>query len=122
MLYFRPNIVLRKWNKLIFNSDEINKNAFELLRAKISSMDSDTQQTLKIASCLGSPFSLLNLMIIKDCRAGIENALSKGFITQLQGSKNVYQFSHDQVQQAGKKRAFSALLKPELIYLLKHFL
>jgi len=111
---FFVNCILKYYfeNKIIFYSkdestwkwgEDVNESSFDLLRTKISSMDDDTQQTLKIASCLGSPFSLSNLMLVKNCKTGIENALSQGLITQYKGSKNLYQFSHDQVHQAGKK-------------------
>ena len=103
MIFYSKDESTWKWDKSIFSGEDVNETLFDLLRTKISSMDDDTQQTLKIASCLGSPFSLSNLMLVKNCKTGIENALSQGLITQYKGSKNLYQFSHDQVQQAGKK-------------------
>jgi len=103
MIFYSKDESTWKWDKSIFSGEDVNETSFDLLRTKISSMDDDTQQTLKIASCLGSPFSLSNLMLVKNCKTGIENALSQGLITHYKGSKNLYQFSYDQVQQAGKK-------------------
>ena len=86
----------------MFSSEEIQENAFELFEAKTCALDGDTQKTIKIASCLGSPFTLSHLLLVDNCKAGIDIALSKGLIAQYNGSKNMYQFTHDQVQQAGE--------------------
>ena len=68
-------------------------------------LDEQTQQTLKVASCLGSPFSLETLKLIVNTNKGVEGALNSEIITQHKGSNIIYRFAHDQIQQA----AFSLL-------------
>ena len=102
IIFYSKDASAWKWDESIFSGEDIQDNAFELLKAKICALDDDTQKTIKIASCLGSPFTLSHLLLVDNCKAGIDIALSKGLIAQYNGSKNMYQFTHDQVQQAGE--------------------
>jgi len=94
-----------KWKWTVSTENNITENVLELLRLKILALDEHTQQTLKVASCLGSPFSLKTLKLIVNTSKGIEGALKSEIITQYKGSDTIYRFAHDSVQQA----AFSLL-------------
>ena len=91
----------------------------ELLCNKVLAFDEQTQQTLKVASCLGSPFSLITLKRVVNNKDAIESALSTGLIVQHnERSNTMYRFVHDQVQEA----VFSLLPKnsTELFYYSKY--
>ena len=102
------------WDAAIFGENDISGNVLGLLRLKIQALDVNTQQALKVASCLGSSFSLQTLKLIVNRANSIECALSTGLITQQNGSDRVYSFVHDQIQEA----AFSLLpADPRQIFL-----
>jgi len=57
LLFF--DCIERKWKvkECVFGNEEFSDSVLELLYNKITSFTSTTQQVLKVASCLGSPFS-----------------------------------------------------------------
>ena len=103
LLFFCNEI--NKWKWILSTESIIAETVLELLRLKILALDEQTQQALKVASCLGSPFSLKALKLIVNNSKGIEGALNSEIITQYKGSDSIYRFAHDQIQQA----AFSLL-------------
>lgn len=101
LIFFSNEEFKWKWHDSIFGSTDISKSVLELLRQRILSFDSDVQQSLKIASCLGSPFSLTTLKILVDDANVLESMLSTGMITQYDRSNlSYYRFAHDQIQEA----------------------
>ena len=104
-LFFCNDSSKWKWDASILDQSNVNENVLELLRLKILQYDEHTQLALKTASCLGNPFSLLNLELIVNSKKGIMGALNTGMITQYKGNDNIYHFVHDNIQEA----AFSLL-------------
>jgi len=96
LLFFCNESNKWKWN--VSNESKMAENVLELLRLKILQLDEVTQQTLKAASCLGSPFSLNTLKLIVNSNKGIEGAINSEIITQYKGSSTIYRFAHDQIQ------------------------
>jgi len=88
------------WDAAIFDENDNDENIANLLRRKIQSLDKHVILALKIASILGSPFSLSSLRLIANSK-GVEDALASGLIAQYQGC-DVCCFVHDQVQHAAK--------------------
>ena len=102
------------WDASIFGARNIYEDVKELLRLKISSFDEHTQQVFKVASCLGSSFSLRTIKLIVNRSDGIECALTTKMIAQHKGSDIIYHFVHDHIQEA----AFSLLPEdPRAIFL-----
>ena len=104
-----------QWNDSIYSENDIAENVLDLLRQKMQSLDKYAQQALKIASCLGSPFSLLLLRLIINSKKGVEEALASGMITQYDGP-DTYCFVHDQVQHAAESLLPKDNPKPVLLY------
>ena len=83
-----------KWEWNIDGSD-VTENVLDILRQKILSLSTEGQDALKIASCLGSPFSLSSLVLIVNEKNGVEDALASGIIIQYKGHDKCC-FVHDQ--------------------------
>ncbi|MCP4715915.1 MAG: PAS domain S-box protein, partial [Deltaproteobacteria bacterium] len=66
-----------KWNWELekIRKKEISDNVVELMAGKIRKLDSETQETLKLASCIGNKFDLPTLAVI--CRSDQNTALAK---------------------------------------------
>ena len=100
LIFFNNDTRKWEWDPKIFGKSDISKSVLELLRLNILALDENTQQVLKVASCLGSTFSLQTLKLIVNRSDPIERALSTGMITQQNGSVKIYRFAHDQIQMA----------------------
>ena len=90
----------QKWTWDISSLDEkqdIAENVTELLKQKILSLPKETQDALKIASCLRDSFSFPTLEGLLGICVGINDALDKGLISK--GSDNMYRFVHTQVRE-----------------------
>ena len=88
-----------KWDDSILEGNNMTENVLELMRQKILSFDEDSQNALKVASCLGSPFSLDMLKITVECK-GIDCSISAAMFAGYKGCKTMYRFAHDNIQQA----------------------
>ena len=88
-----------KWDNSIIEGNNMTEDILELMRKKILSFDDDIRYALKVASCMGQPFSLGMLKIATDCK-GIEGSISTALIVEYKGNKTLYQFIHDNIQQA----------------------
>jgi len=91
-----------------YDFDEIEKqnitdNVVELMSKKIQKLPKNTQDILKIASCIGSRFDIKILSIIykkniEDSKKDLEVAILENFIFQI--NKENFKFVHDKIQQA----------------------
>ena len=88
-----------KWDDSMLEGNNMTENVLELISRKILSFDEDSQYALKVASCLGSPFSLEMLKIAVDCK-GIDCSISEAMFAGYKGSNILYLFAHDNIQQA----------------------
>jgi len=95
-----------KWDFEKIKAQNITENVVELMAAKIQKLPQKTQDTLKLAACIGGSFELPILAIIdedtsnedtEETRLRLEEALIEGMIVP---KDNMYRFSHDRVQQA----------------------
>lgn len=119
LIYFESNQGWH-WNLELIKSKEISANVIELIVNKLQKLSLDTQQILKIASCIGDRFDLktLALVINKSLQETADNlteAIENGSIILLdyeykyldtylqEKDENIeinYQFTHDRIQQA----------------------
>ena len=96
-----------QWDDCTNETKGIAENVIGLLRLKIQSFDMHTQQTLAVATCLGSRSSLSFLRKIMNNKEGdeglkgVEGALSSGMLTHCKRN-DTYFFAHDLVQHAAK--------------------
>jgi len=111
-IYFSPEQNKWQWDSSIDKAKDIAENALDLLRQKMKTLGKFAQQTLQIASFLGSPFSLSMLSLITN-KKGVGEALVSGMIIH-HNERGMGCFAHDQIQLA----ASSLLPKnPKSIYL-----
>jgi len=89
-----------KWDVTMFGEKDLYENVKQLLRLKILSFDEHTQQVLKVASCIGSSFSIRILKLVVNRSEGILGAISSDMIVQCKGSDTMYNFVHDNIQEA----------------------
>ena len=98
-------------NKWIWDSEQLNElnitdNVVELMAGKIQKLPPNTQNVLKLASCVGSRFNLSVLTIVDEnsdtdalevTREFLEPALLEGLLIPLDED---FKFAHDRIQQA----------------------
>lgn len=105
----------------VWNIGEIQKlgitdNVVELMSSKIQKLPKETQDVLKLASCIGNRFTLSNLAVIfknseKKTSQTLSPALKEGLVTPVgdgykyievenKSIKAEYKFAHDRIQQA----------------------
>jgi len=113
LLYLCSDTCKWRWKNAIFGKIEVAESELELIRKKMLSLDNLVLTTLKVMSCLGSPFSLPLVKLIVNSSEGIEGALSTGMIIQYKGSSTFYHFIHDQ----SKEAALSLMPKNDKIFL-----
>ena len=70
-----------QWDNCIFGANDLSDDVLDLLRQKILSLSKGAQKALKVASCLGSPFSVSLLVLIINDKIGVGGALASGIIT-----------------------------------------
>jgi len=93
----------KSWIWDIEQIDKLNitDNVVELLIQKMLCLNVPTQNCLKIASCIGSPFSLSTIKLACPDYHNLESAISEGLIVLVFSSScKKYQFAHDQIQLA----------------------
>ncbi len=100
----------------------ITDNVVELMTGKLKKLRPETQQALKLAACIGSPFDLRTLatvhaQTVPETAAALSEAVAEGLIIPLgdfgMGMSNfktnapnesapmpIYKFAHDRIQQA----------------------
>ena len=91
-----------QWDLAKIREKNITENVAELLVGKFNKLFENTQNILKLASCLGNRFEFEKLHILAaktkpKTRRHLQHALSEGFVIQSDGG---YQFAHDLIQQA----------------------
>ncbi|MCP4159981.1 MAG: serine/threonine-protein kinase PknK, partial [Deltaproteobacteria bacterium] len=90
------------WDMAGISAMEATENVVVLLVGKIVDLEHDTQEVLKLGSCIGNYFYLDTLLsICKKPEKEILNALKIGIKEGLLNrTDNIYKFSHDRVQEA----------------------
>jgi predicted ATPase/class 3 adenylate cyclase len=92
-----------QWDATLIAQKNIADNVVDLMAGKVRRLDLLVQQSLRLASCIGSRFDLETLSVVHQREAEDEArllkvALGAGLIVQLDAA--IYKFSHDRVQQA----------------------
>ena len=87
-----------------YNMDSVNtklatKNVDTMVLEKLRSLDEETQSLLKLASCLGTRFSLSSLDISMN-DVSINELEGEGLWEKDDTEEGVWKFSHDKIQQA----------------------
>ena len=92
-----------QWNEAEINAHGMTDNIVALMVGRMQKLPSDTQQALKLASCVGSRFDLEMLAIVAEqspqqITDALLEAVLRGLVV-ITGEKS-YQFYHDRIQQA----------------------
>ncbi len=103
---FKFNIKKGEWNWDIekIRRQSLSDNAAAIISEKIKNLPEDIQQTVKLASVMGSRFNILNLSAVNDSSEGktlenLKKAAKEGLIVQENSSSSTYSFLHDRVHQ-----------------------
>ncbi|BAZ14352.1 ATP-binding region ATPase domain protein [Calothrix sp. NIES-4071] len=117
LLYFDINQRKWEWDLESIQQRDITDNVVELIRGKIKHLPEETQESLKLAACIGNSFDLKTLSIVnqksqKETAHQLWSAIQDGFIVPigddykfLQTDRNLaelsvaYKFVHDRIQQ-----------------------
>ncbi|MCP4137094.1 MAG: AAA family ATPase [bacterium] len=91
-----------QWDIGKINKLQMTDNVVNLMAAKITRLDENTQEILKMAACIGSRFDLETLSVIvgeniEEILRDVTNAVDEGLVGI---SDNTYIFSHDRIQEA----------------------
>ncbi|WP_370298951.1 AAA family ATPase, partial [Pontibacterium sp.] len=103
-----------EWDEEGIHQQEMTDNVVDLMVNKIQKLSPNTQQMLRLASCIGSPFSLRILSVVyqrtpEDTSADLWQAIAERLIVpvdnfqlpeQISTESTRYRFIHDRVQQA----------------------
>jgi len=127
LLTFEYKINRWYWNLADIEMKSLTDNVIELMVGKIERLGENTQQVLKLASCIGDQFDLQTVAIIsqkasQEVADDLWSALTEGLILPVDETyklveletKNLtvtipYKFAHDRIQQA----AYSMISKTE---------
>ncbi|MFN3236432.1 MAG: ATP-binding protein [Pseudomonadales bacterium] len=98
----------REWNWDIdgISMSKPTNNVGEVLAQNLGKLDRSTLEVLKIAACIGDEFSLdtvkrVSGLSFSESSASLIHAVSEGFLLYSDsGSRSVYKFAHQQIQQA----------------------
>lgn len=93
-----------QWDVLQIENRGYSDNVLTLMTTKFERLDIKTQGILKVASCIGSKFSLKDLIIVHGGEADeilqyLDEAIFEGLVLALPQDAN-FKFAHDKVQQA----------------------
>ncbi len=113
LLKFNPHSLSWQWDIEEIQKQQITDNVVELMSNKIERLTFDTQQNLRLSSCIGNQFELKTLAIIaetspQDVALSLQEAIAEGLILPLSGLDKslatikpiAYKFVHDKIQQA----------------------
>ncbi|PSB22065.1 PAS domain S-box protein [Phormidesmis priestleyi ULC007] len=93
-----------QWNEADINAHGMTDNIVTLMVGRMQKLPSDTQQVLKLASCVGSRFDLEMLAIVaeqspRQIADALLEAVLRGLVVITDAEKS-YRFYHDRIQQA----------------------
>ena len=91
-----------KWDMQDLLSLNLTDNVADLMVQKAQTLSDNTQESLKLAACIGAQFDLATLSIIlekseEETYIGVEEALATGMIIPFDDE---YKFAQDRIQQA----------------------
>ena len=99
LLQFNEESSQWTWDMNAVNTKLATTNVDTMVLEKLRSLDEETQSLLKLASCLGTRFSLSSLDISIN-ETSINELEREGLWEKDQGVDDMWQFSHNKIQQA----------------------
>ena len=99
LLQFNEESSQWTWDMNAVNTKLATTNVDTMVLEKLRSLEEETQSLLKLASCLGTRFSLSSLDISIN-EASINELEGEGLWEKYQGVDDMWQFSHNKIQQA----------------------
>ena len=99
-LFFSASENKWRWKDLDLKSEY--NTVTNLIVKKIMNLDSETQNIIKVASCVGYKFSVATLKLIEDKLTGLEDAVDEGIFIASSNGKKKYRFAHDAFLEAAK--------------------
>ncbi len=107
---FNETSRLWEWDMAQIQAQDLTDNVIELLIGKLQKLPSDTQESLRLAACVGAQFDLATLAIIRQASeqtvfADLKPAIQLGLIIPLSDltadlTMERFRFGHDRIQQA----------------------
>jgi histidine kinase len=103
LLAFDPATMRWQWDAGLIAQKNVAENVVDLMANKVRRLDPAAQETLRLASCIGSRFDLETLCVVHrrdpaDEAGLLKVSLGAGLLCQIDSAS--YKFSHDRVQQA----------------------
>src|SRR6185312_3822292 len=103
LLAFDPATTRWQWDAGLIAQKNVAENVVDLMANKVRRLDPAAQETLRLASCIGSRFDLETLCVVHrrdpaDEAGLLKLSLGAGLLCQIDSAS--YKFSHDRVQQA----------------------
>jgi predicted ATPase/signal transduction histidine kinase/tRNA A-37 threonylcarbamoyl transferase component Bud32 len=109
-LRFNETSRLWEWNMAQIQAQDLTDNVIELLIGKLQKLAATTQESLRLAACVGAQFDLATLAIIRQASeqtvfAELKSAIQLGLIIPLSEltadlTMERFRFGHDRIQQA----------------------
>jgi predicted ATPase/signal transduction histidine kinase/tRNA A-37 threonylcarbamoyl transferase component Bud32 len=110
LLRFNETSRLWEWDMAQIQAQDLTDNVIELLIGKLQKLSLDTQESLRLAACVGAQFDLVTLAIIRQASeqivfADLKPAIQLGLIIPLSDltaelTMERFRFGHDRIQQA----------------------
>jgi predicted ATPase/signal transduction histidine kinase/tRNA A-37 threonylcarbamoyl transferase component Bud32 len=110
LLRFNEISRLWEWNMAQIQAQDLTDNVIELLIGKLQKLPLATQESLRLAACVGAQFDLATLSIIRQASeqtvfADLKPAIQLGLIIPLSDltaelTMERFRFGHDRIQQA----------------------